>query len=371
MLNNNTQAFFALVRAGLWEQECPLLPYGAIDFKEVYRLAREQSLVGVVAAGLEHVMDVKVPKTDVLQFVGDTLQLEQRNLGMNKFLGELVEKMCAEGIHTLLVKGQGIAQCYGRPLWRTCGDVDLFLDAQNYEKAKKYLLPIANSIEPEGEYKKHLGMSIDSWVVELHGNLRCGLSNKMDRAIDIIQDDVFIGGNVRSWMNGRTQVSLPGVDCDILFVFTHFIKHFYTGGLGLRQICDWCRLLWTYREEIDANLLNNRLNQLGLLTEWKAFGAFAVYYLGMPLDAVPFYEGKSSWKRKADKICTFILEVGNFGHNRDMSYMSQKPYLLRKVKSFGLRIADVSRHAKVFPMDSLRFFPAIVLNGLRSAANGE
>ena len=47
------------------------------------------------------------------------------------------------GIYTVLVKGQGVGQCYERPLWRSCGDVDLFFDAENYEQAKAFLSPLA------------------------------------------------------------------------------------------------------------------------------------------------------------------------------------------------------------------------------------
>ena len=47
------QAFFALLRAGLWEQEVQLQPYGEVDFAEVLELAEEQSVVGLVAAGIE------------------------------------------------------------------------------------------------------------------------------------------------------------------------------------------------------------------------------------------------------------------------------------------------------------------------------
>ena len=76
LLDNNTQAFLALVRAGLWEKDVQLSSYGDIDFKEVYRLAEEQSVVGLVAAGIEHIVDIKIPKEDALQFVGQSLQLE-------------------------------------------------------------------------------------------------------------------------------------------------------------------------------------------------------------------------------------------------------------------------------------------------------
>ena len=125
--NNNQEAFFALLRAGLWEQEVRLENLGPIDFGEVYRLAEQQSVVGIVAAGLEHDIDTRIPKEDALTFAGAAVQLEQRNVAMNSFVADLIQKLRSNGVYTLLVKGQGLAQCYERPLWRTCGAVDLFL----------------------------------------------------------------------------------------------------------------------------------------------------------------------------------------------------------------------------------------------------
>lgn len=58
---------------------------------------------------------------------------------MNEFIEKTVQMMRMKGVNTLLVKGQGGAQCYARPLWRSSGDVDFFLDAENFEKAKRVL----------------------------------------------------------------------------------------------------------------------------------------------------------------------------------------------------------------------------------------
>ena len=84
--DNNTEAFFKLLGAGLWENEVRLSAIGEIDFKKVYLLAEEQSVVGLIAAGMEHTKDVKIPQADVLTIVGSTLQLEQRNAAMNRFV---------------------------------------------------------------------------------------------------------------------------------------------------------------------------------------------------------------------------------------------------------------------------------------------
>lgn len=348
------RVFFELLRFGLWEKEVWLSPYKDIDFSEVYRIAEEQSVIGLVAAGLEHVSDVKVPQQWALQFAGQTIQLEQRNKAMNAFIAMLIEKLRNEDIYTLLVKGQGIAQCYERPLWRACGDVDLFLSEDNYKNALQILSPPATTIEKENEYNKHLAMTIDGWSVELHGTLRSGLWQSIDRGLDKVQNAVFYEGKVRSWMNGHTQVFLPAADEDVDFVFSHILDHFYKEGIGLRQICDWCRLLWTYKDSLNRKLLESRIKSMGVMTEWKAFAALAVDFLGMPVEAMPFYSDDKKWKRKAVRVMEFVLETGNFGHNRDYSYRNKYPYIIYKAISFWKHLKDGAFFFSIFPLDSIK-----------------
>jgi len=370
MRDNTIEAFLALVRAGLWEKDVSLSSFGYVDYDVLLQLADEQSVIGLVAAGLDHVKDGNPPKEIVLQFVGQAFQLEQQNKSMNCFLANLIEEMRKKGIYSLLVKGQGVAQCYDRPLWRATGDIDLFLSDDNYIKAKEMLLPMASEIEPESEFTKHLGMTIDSWVVELHGSLRMGLPLKINRELDIIKRETFYGGCVSSWMNGATQVFLLSRENDAVYVFTHFLNHFYKGGIGLRQICDWSRLLWVYRDKLDRVKIEKHIKSMGLMTEWKAFGAFAIEYLGMPKEAMPFYEENTKWNQKAERIKDFVIMSGNFGHNRDMSYLTKYPYLIRKAKSMRRRMGDLFNHARIFPLNTLRFAPSFMFHGLRAAVHG-
>ena len=367
---NTRKAFLVLVKAGLWGNGNPDIRIdGTTDWQEVYRLATEQSVLGLVLTGIEH-SNEKPPQELLLQWIGEVQMLEQQNLAMNNFIAKLIEKLRKDDIYTLLLKGQGVAQCYERPLWRSCGDVDLLLSDNNYKKAKNVLIPWASSVEPESIYGKHLGLTIESWAVELHGTQHTELSYRIDKVIDAAQDDLFCQGNVRSWSNGNTQVFLPSPDNDVFFIFTHFLKHFYKGGLGLRQICDWCRLLWTYKELLNRELLESRIRKAGLMTEWMSFGAFAVEYLGIPSEAIPFYSTEKKWLRKAKRIQEFVMRVGNMGHNRDNDYYGNYPFVVRKCISFGRRLADVFNHVKIFPIDSIRFFPSMVFNGLKLAAKG-
>jgi len=347
------EAFMALIKAGLWETGVYLASYDKIDFYAIYRLAQEQSVEGLVAAGLEHVKDVKIPQKNTLEFVSSALLIEQCNKQMNEFLGSLVDEMRGADIYALVVKGQGIAQCYERPLWRTSGDIDFFLSESNYKKAKAFLTAKASYISEELEKRMHFAATIDTWEVELHGTLHAGIKRSVDKVIDEAQSEVFHNGSVRSWMNGKTQVFLPREDEDVIFVFTHILQHFFKGGIGLRQICDWCRLLWMFRSSINYELLETRLKRARIMTEWKTFAAFAVDYLGMPADAVPFYSPKSVWSHKANLILSYIIETGNFGHNRDNSYQSEQPILTRKMITLWRQAKDSFRLMKIFPKDAL------------------
>ena len=340
MKDNTERALFALVRAGLWGSEVCLSPFDNPDFDRILILSQEQAVEGLVTAGLDHVKDATVPKGIILQFIGQSLQIEQRNAAMNQFIEKLVTEMRTNGIYTLLVKGQGIAQCYEKPQWRSSGDVDFFLSNDNFDKAKSFLLPLSSGNKPERGYSKELGMSIGSWYVEIHGSLRTGLSSRVDKVIDEVQGNVFYDGKVRSWMNRKTQVFLPAPDEDVFFVFTHYVKHFYKeGGVSLRQICDWCRLLWTYKDSLNHGLLEIRLNKAGLMSEWRGFAAVGVDYFGMPIDAMPLYSKEKKWSRKAEKIITFILKGGEWR-----------------------RFQDTLLVGKIFPVSTLRFAPGILLN---------
>lgn len=340
-MKSNTTVFFELLRAGLWadviSKDSRAQGFAdAVDWEKVYQLAEEQSVVGVALSGIEH-SNIKPSQELLLQWIGEVQMLEQQNKAMNYFIAEIVERMREKGIYTLLVKGQGVAQCYERPLWRPSGDVDFLLSEDNYHKAKDYLLPISTSNKNEERYSQHLGMSIDPWYVEIHGSMRTGLSERVDKAVDEAQKDVFYGGSVRSWNDGKVQVFLPAPVNDVFFVFTHFIKHFYKEGMNLRQICDWSRLLWTYKDSLNQGLLGYWIRNAGLMKEWKTFAALAVKYLGMPAEAMPFYDSDDKWQRKADMICSFILDCN-------------------KKNKMNLVFAV----ARIFPWNTFLFLPAII-----------
>lgn len=354
----NTEAFLELVRAGLWavakSKEFGIQGFTeSVDWDDVYQLAEEQSVVGLVLAGIEHSY-VKPPQELLLQWIGEVQIQEQQNKAMNQFIAELIEGLRKADIYALLLKGQGVAQCYENPLWRASGDVDLLLSTDNYDKAKSFLSPLADHVDSESKEVKHLGMTMGEWLVELHGTMHTSISRRMNKGIDAVQNDCFYGGNVRSWNNNGTTVFLPSPDNDVIFVFTHILEHFFVEGVGLRQVCDWCRLLWTYRTELDLQLLESRIRRMGLVRVWKSFGSMAVDELGMPKGAMPMCD--SRYKVKGQRVLKRILKSGNMGHNNDLSYRAKYSGLTYKLVALWRRIKDFAGFTRIFPIDAPKFF---------------
>ena len=143
------------------------------------------------------------------------------------------------------------------------------------------------------------------------------------------------------------------MDSDGIFIFTHILKHFFNGGIGLRQICDWRRLLWTYKDSMNCRLLESRIRMMGLMTEWKTFAFLAVNTLGMPEQAMPFYSSKTRWKRKADQLMTVILKTGNFGHNVDRSYINEAGLAKRKLITACRGTVHSFSLVTIFPKDTI------------------
>lgn len=134
--------------------------------------------------------------------------------------------------------------------------------------------------------------------------------------------------------------------------------------------------MWTYKDSLNYEMLEQRIKRTGLVSEWKAFYNLASRYLGMPDLGSRLMGHDSRFDKKADRIMKFILKSGNMGHNRGSWLMEHdswlsRQYVVRKAFSMFRRIGDLINHARIFPLDSLRFFPRIMFNEVRSAIRGE
>ena len=290
-----------------------------------------------------------------------------RNRVLDAFIPKLFDAL--EGIPVVLVKGQALAQDYPDPERRQPGDIDLLLLPSSYEAAKEILLPKATTVLDEEKEIWHQGMRFRSIEVEIHGCISTLMSRKLDRKLAALLEEQFDGRPFPAVSIGGAEIPVPDADFNAVYIFVHFLQHYWSGGVGLRQLVDWMTFVTVHKRDIHPVVLEVRLKDLGLLRLWKVFTGFAQEYLGCPVEKLPLAAAPDPGKNA--RIWRYIRRCGNFGKNVDRS-RGEESYLVRKVHSlWRLVVADRLRHFRVFPQESVRFFLGAFGYGLQRLAKGE
>lgn len=318
--------FFILLRIGLWqkvEEELSSDP----DWEYIYRLSCEQTVQGIVASGLGlyqvHYPSFAVPQNVSERFLSTTANIIQRNIKINQFQSSLCKLLTEKGLVFLVQKGQGVAQFYPNPLLRCSGDIDFLLSEEDYQRARDYLKEISTGSHLENKRRSHIGFYFNDIEVELHSGVFLYNIRSIKRQYERLKDYVFSPANSSSVQIDGAEVPVPTQNANILYIFIHFLKHYYTEGLGLRQLCDWVMVMQACQIEVRKDI-SMVLNKYDLTAEWKLFSNFVVDYFDILPNAVPLYEvgnhsnSKSIWKT--------IRVTGNFGHN---GVVSQESFLKR------------------------------------------
>lgn len=362
--------FFALLRSGLWNEVPERAPFvGGTDWEALHHLAFRQTVVPLVTDGLNRLPKELLPAEPerLDPFLGDLMATSNRNRVLDAFIPKLFDALA--GIPVVLVKGQALAQDYPDPERRQPGDIDLLLLPSSYEAAKDILLPKATKVLEEERVVWHQGMRFRSIEVEVHGCISTLMSRKLDRKLAALLEEQFDGRPFPAVSIGGAEIPVPDADFNAVYIFVHFLQHYWSGGVGLRQLVDWMTFVTVHKRDIHPVVLEVRLKDLGLLRLWKVFTGFAQEYLGCPVEKLPLAAAPDP--RKNARIWRYIRRCGNFGKNVDRS-RGEESYLVRKVHSlWRLVVADRLRHFRVFPQESVRFFLGAFGYGLQRLAKGE
>ncbi len=362
--------FFALLRSGLWNEVPERAPFaGGTDWEALHDLAFRQTVAPLVTDGINRLPKELLPAEPerLDPFLRDLMATSNRNRVLDAFVPKLFDALA--GIPVVLVKGQSLALDYPDPERRQPGDIDLLLLPSSYEAAKDILLPKATTVLDEEKEIWHQGMRFRSVEVEIHGSISTLMSRKLDRKLAALLEEQFDGRPFPVVSIGGAEIPVPDADFNAVYIFVHFLQHYWSGGVGLRQLVDWMTFVSVHKRDIHPVVLEVRLRDLGLLQLWKVFTGFAQEYLGCPVEKLPLAAAPDPGKNA--RIWRYIRRCGNFGKNVDRS-RGEESYLVRKVHSlWRLVVADRLRHFRVFPQESVRFFLGAFGYGLQRLAKGE
>lgn len=365
-MNKAKEQFFSLLRSGLWDSPiADSLFAESVDWEYILAIAKMQTVTGVVFDGISNLSSRLQPPSDVMRKLYQTvIRIEHSHELLNKRLTEIVPKLQLEGIYPVLLKGQGVAQNYPNPIRRQCGDIDLFVGKKDCEKACQVLLRLG--AEPENKNKKkspkHENFYLREVSIELHFLVEKLRNPYYNKRFQPWCGSHLRKENLRSWNLNGINIFLPPVNFDALYIFNHLYHHFISGGIGLRQLCDWAVYLHTFSDQIDKSVLLKDLKVFGLLKPWQLFGCIVVDQLGLPKEDFPFYTEKQ--KKYSQKILSKILQTGNFGFYNSEHDNHPSGFLSGKFHSLLLKQRYLIEIFPIRPKDVLVFYIEYWTNGI-------
>jgi len=316
---------FELLRGELWGTKLSFSQLSHTEFEELMEMAGEQTVTGLVGDCLIK-NNIKLEREDALGLYAKMKAIEKANARVNENLVSFVNFMERKGIDYIIVKGQVAGSFYPNPDARMSGDVDLYFVGENYEKIKGLVEQRLGKQLSKLSDGKHVEFEVNGVIFELHDKLSRLATRKHQAYWDQMIDNAILAGTDTVMINGK-EIKTLSATYNAMYIFVHLFYHMTASGVGLRQLCDWARVLYNPNlndnHNVDANRLEEILKELGYLKAYKAMGAFLVEYLGLPEEQFPFVltEKDRKW---VEIIKKNILKRGNFGRTG------------RKVKNLGV-----------------------------------
>ena len=326
--------FFSLLRSGMYGTPIPEaeLP-DSIDWKSIIALARKHVVLGIIIDSVALLPEHLHPSASTMAKMNKfAIGLIQTNLILDRPAARLVTFLREHDIEGVLLKGQGVARFYRQPQMRQCGDIDFYVGRKIYQKAvalcKAHLMKKGGDCH---ETDQHFDFTLDKVTIELHRIASRIYSPVRNAAFQKwVEEELEHSPERRTLTVGETDISLPPLDFDAIYIFYHAWRHFITGGIGMRQICDWAMIFHSKSEDIDKDKLVKNIRRFGMTVGWKLFACIAVRCLGVGAEKIPLYD--PSFSKKADKVLEDILYGGNFGYY-------SKANMRTPIRGFGVKHA--------------------------------
>ncbi|AQX04964.1 hypothetical protein BAX97_17000 [Elizabethkingia meningoseptica] len=354
MLENKvSNAFFTLLRAGLWNRPIDYMgcfPLSEEDWDALFRISIQQTVEGVVFDGIQMLPKDQLPPRELhLKWLVRIEKIGQRNTWMNNIIAEQTRFFSTINVQPLLLKGQGLAVCYENPSRRVCGDIDwCFQSKEDFYKADDLLTRHGIVTQSTAGYSSCYlwrGCEIDHHqkIFDIHNPF----SSRYLQNLEEIEKENYIQMDIHG-----TKVLLLSPTLQMLQVNAHILKHLLSFGIGIRQLCDAAVLYKTYKNKINGEKLKEIYTRLKIVKWVALLHEVLVKYIGLSKENLPFsYEIKHS----ADWMMEEIWRSGNFGFH-DERYQKEQNVSSEKRENTKKRLwNNFIKYVPYAPMEAISF----------------
>ena len=292
------------------------LPEAFTQIEELYQMAGIHKMTAAVYEQIRGEALLQQPEYTNLarSFKGYTMREVMMQMQRADGFLRIYEKMCAQGVRPLVVKGIICRNLYEKSDYRVSGDEDILVRKEDFSVCDAILA--AGGFQREELDTEHLPQEIpyinpqNGVYIEMHFDLFAeesgayGHLNKefADAYATCIAEDI----------QGRTVWTLHPT-LHLFYLICHSLKHFLHGGFGIRQVCDMVMMAEHYGEQIDWDYIYGRLQELRMEIFWNGLVEIGREYLGFSYEKAHYPASLQKMHVNCDHLLLDLLDSGIYG----------------------------------------------------------
>lgn len=337
---------FTLLRLGLaittTEEEnlSDFIELKADKWVRIGDLARKQGVLGIMLDGVDKLETTRYGLTreltaaKKLEWIGEVLQIEQRNRQQIVVMNDLAGKWKQQGCRVMVMKGQTNGVFYPKPKHRNPGDIDCYL-FENYARGNDIARQVGANVDES--WYKHSVINYKGETFENHQyfvHTRDGKRGKRlnEELVEQLKDN---SGEIR--VIPGTVVEMPPVQWTAMFLTYHACAHFISEGLRLKQILDWVMFLNVHQSDVNWEAFYAFCDRNHLRVFADAMNAIAVQYLNVNLnDNKIFAENPYT-----DKILHSALYDEDYVFNSGKSGWANRLHLVKNMFHYRWKYKEI------------------------------
>ena len=286
-MNATQKGLMTLLRSAITQETLPLP--AEFDLEEAYPIIRSHQMMTLVYAGAAR---CGIPITQpamrrLFQDYGKQMLIHDRQM---LELDRIFAAFDQNGIDYMPLKGCKLKALYPSPELRVMGDADVLIRMEQYGRIR----PIMQSLgfAEKGVSDHELPWQKPTLYLELHRRVIPSYNKDFYRGFGE-------GWDLAKVCDGNRYSMIP--EDELVYLFTHFAKHYRDGGIGCRHLVD----LWVYlrsNPDADQTIVCRRLKELELLDFYNNIRkTIDVWFADGEADGV------------VDFITEFIFSSGSWG----------------------------------------------------------
>ena len=338
---------FALLRLGLAitttekENLSDFIVLTADKWVRIGDLARKQGVLGIMLDGVDKLETTRYGLTreltaaKKLEWIGEVLQIEQRNRQQIVVMNDLAGKWKQQGCRVMVMKGQTNGVFYPIPKHRNPGDIDCYL-FENYARGNE--IARQEGAKVDESWYKHSVINYKGETFENHQYFVHTRDGKRGKRLNEELVEQLKKKSEEIKVIPGTVVEMPSVQWTAMFLTYHACAHFISEGLRLKQILDWVMFLNVHQSDVNWGAFYAFCDRNHLRVFADAMNTIAVKYLGIKVKREGIEVTESLY---AGKIMKSALYDEDYVFNSGKSGWANRLHLVKNMFHYRWKYKEI------------------------------